>query len=84
MRNIKQLYAFVIASKMRVKVLKALEKKPLRPKEITDKIKDWQPYVSKTLFQLEKKELVECLTPDKKAWRVYAITDLGKEVLNFV
>jgi len=32
---------------------------------------------------LEKTELVECLNPDKLAWKSYVITELGKEVFEF-
>ena len=44
-------------------------------------IKQKQPNISKVLFDLEKHKLVECLTPEKKAWKVYEITDFGREVL---
>ena len=30
---------------------------------------------------LEKEKLVECITPNKASWRVYSITQLGKEIL---
>ena len=84
MEKIQELYGFIISSKRRHKVLKTLNSKPLRPFEIARKTKYKAPNVSTTLFQLEKKGLVKCITPDKSSWRVYTITDLGKEVLNFV
>lgn len=55
----------------------------IRQIQIAKIIKEKQPNVSKALADLEKKKLVECLTPDKKAWKVYGITDLGKEVLKY-
>ncbi|KHO50611.1 MAG: MarR family transcriptional regulator [archaeon GW2011_AR11] len=81
MEDIKQAYAFIITSSVRKKVLLSLKKKPLRQAEIADMIKQKQPNISKVLFDLEKHKLVECLTPEKKAWKVYEITDFGREVL---
>jgi len=83
MERIQELYGFVISSKRRYNVLKALKNKPLRPFEIARKTKYKAPNVSATLFQLQKKELVICITPSKTSWRVYAITDLGKLVLAY-
>ncbi len=81
MERIQELYGFIISSKRRESVLKALKNKPLRPFEIARKTKYKAPNVSKTLFQLEKYNLVECITPDKNSWRVYMITELGKQIL---
>ena len=83
MERIQELYGFVISSKRRYNILKALKNKPLRPFEIARKTKYKAPNVSATLFQLQKKALIECLTPNKNSWRVYAITALGKEVLAY-
>jgi len=84
MEKIQELYGFIITSKRRSDILKSLKSKPLRPFQIA-KITDYKaPNVSRTLFDLEKMKLVECITPDKASWRVYAITELGKEVLDKV
>ena len=83
MERIQELYGFILSSKRRAEVLKGLRKKPLRPFEIADKTGYKAPNVSKTLFQLEKNRLVECITPGKKSWRVYSITELGKQVLKY-
>ncbi len=82
MRDIRQLYAFISTSKIRRNILKTLSKKDIRQTEIAKLIKEKQPNVSKALIDLENKGLVICLTPDKKAWKVYGITDLGKQVLS--
>jgi len=84
MERIQELYGFLVSSLRRLNVLKALKNKPLRPFEIAKKIKYKAPNVSKTLFKLEKYKLVECITPNKSSWRVYAITDLGKQVLKLL
>lgn len=84
MRQIKELYGFIITSKIRNGILKTLEKKsPLLQSEIAKKMKRKQQDISKAIYQLEKEKLIECLTPDKGSYKSYAISDLGKEVLNF-
>lgn len=37
--------------------------------------------ISHALKELESKELIQCLTPDKTTWKKYTLTDAGKEVL---
>lgn len=83
MGNIRQLYAFISTSKIRKNILDALIKKDIRQAEIAKLINEKQPNVSNALVDLEKKDLVESLTPEKKAWKFYGITDLGKEVLKY-
>ena len=83
MEKIQELYGFIISSKRRHNVLKALRSRPLRPFEIARKTNYKASNVSVTLLQLEKRGLVECITPDKRSWRVYSITALGKEALGF-
>lgn len=80
----KQLYGFIISSKIRAGILEALFKNPvLRQSEIAKKIKQKQQNIYKAVDDLEKNELIECLNPDKKAWKSYIITELGKDVLHF-
>lgn len=85
MQEIKKLIGFIVASKVRMKVLKTLNKyAPIRQTELAKKVKQKQQNVSKVLMDLEKEGLVECLTPDKKAWKVYDITELGKEIVKIL
>ena len=80
----KQLYGFIISSKIRSNILKVLFKNPtLRQSEIAKIIKQKQQNIYKSIDDLQKVGLIECLNPDKKAWKSYMITDLGKEVLQF-
>lgn len=84
MRQTKELYGYVITSKIRSKILQSLSKKsPMLQSEIAKKIKRKQQDISKAVYQLEKENLVECLTPDKGSYKAYIITRLGKEVLDF-
>ena len=80
----KQLYGFVISSRIRTNILEVLFKNPiLRQSEIAKTIKQKQQNIYKSIDNLQKAGLIECLNPDKKAWKSYIITDLGKEVLQF-
>jgi DNA-binding MarR family transcriptional regulator len=79
----KQLYGFVISSKIRLGILKVLFKNPtLRQSEIAKKIKQKQQNIYKSIGDLEKAGLIECLNPEK-AWKSYIITENGKGVLQF-
>jgi len=81
MKSVHQLTAYLITSRLRIAVLKLLFKEDmLRQTEISDKLNKKQQNIRLVILQLEKLGVVECLTPDKKAWKVYSITDLGKEV----
>ena len=83
MQDIRKLQAFISTSKIRKNVLGVLFKGDIRQVEISKIINEKQPNISKAVYELSKKDLVICLTPEKKAWRVYGITSLGKQVLEF-
>ena len=83
MTSIKHLYGYVFTSSLRKKIVLLLSKKPMRQSEIAIRLKQKQPNVSKAMMDLEKQKIVECLTPDKKAWKLYDLTDTGKEVINY-
>jgi DNA-binding MarR family transcriptional regulator len=82
--DIKHLYGIIVSSKIRFNILEVLFKNPsLRQSEIARAIKQKQQNIYKSVDELQKIGLIECLNPDKKAWKSYIITDIGKEVLNF-
>jgi DNA-binding PadR family transcriptional regulator len=83
MKDIRELYANLSTSKIRKNILMTLNKADMRQMEIAKKVKEKQPNISKALIDLEKEGLVVSLTPDKRAWKVYGITELGKQVLKF-
>lgn len=83
-QDTKQLYGFVISSKTRTDILEILFKNPiLRQSEIAKSIKQKQQNIYKPIDDLIKSGLIECLNPEKKAWKSYIITDLGKEIITF-
>lgn len=80
MQDVNALIGFVAASRRRKQVLKALSNKPKRPMELCSALKVENGNMARLLIQLEKKQLIQCLTPGKRSWRVYAITELGQRV----
>jgi len=71
---------FVLRAKNRKKVMKALDR-PKLPSELAKELKIHISHVSRTLSELEKAGLIECLTPDEKVGRLYRLTNKGKEIL---
>ncbi|MBI1390782.1 MAG: hypothetical protein GC154_20325 [bacterium] len=70
------------ASQRRRQVLEALRDEARRPMEVGRALGVETGNLARLLFQLERKNLIQCLTPAKRSWRVYAITELGRRVLN--
>jgi DNA-binding MarR family transcriptional regulator len=75
-----ELVSFVVRGKVRKKVL-ALLVKPSTPTEVSRTIHTHRSTVSRTILALEKKGLVECITPKEKMGRYYRITKKGQKVL---
>jgi DNA-binding MarR family transcriptional regulator len=73
------LVSFVTRGSVRRKVLKGLLK-PNTPTELAKTIGVARAGVSRTIQELEKVRLVECLTPDENRDRYYQITETGKKV----
>jgi len=40
--------------------------------------------ISRVFKELEDKDLIECLTPEKATWKKYVLTDRGKEILDIL
>jgi len=73
-------YSFVVSGKFRKKVFVELKRKRT-PSQIAKDAKVSTTQVSRTLKQLEKKGLVECLTPNSKMGKIYTLSNKGKELL---
>ena len=74
--------SYVFSSELRLKILLELSKSKNTPKQLSLSLKHPMSHVSKALKQLNEKQLVECLTPDRKKGRLYNITELGGQVLD--
>lgn len=76
------LYASVISSNNKVKILKVLGKAPMTPKQISDITLVSLSTVSKTLKKLRENNIVTCVTPNRKKGRLYALTIKGSWILD--
>jgi predicted transcriptional regulator len=69
-------------SSYRVKILKSLEgKKYLTPSEISKETGIRLNHISNFLKDLKDDKLLICLNETEKRGRLYALTELGKEVI---
>lgn len=77
------LISFVARSKKRVNLLKALSE-PKTPTQLAKTLNAHRSAISRDLLKLEKRELVKCLTPEEKVFRLYQISEKGKKILKEV
>jgi DNA-binding MarR family transcriptional regulator len=83
-KDTKELYGFLVSSKIRTAILKSLYENPsLSQMDMSRKLKQKQQNIYKAVHDLEKAGLIECLNSNKKAWKHYMITELGKEIIAF-
>jgi len=74
--------SFVFSGRLRLKILLKLSKSKNTPKQLSISLKQPMSHVSNTLKQLSERQLVECLTPDRRKGRLYDITKSGNKVLD--
>jgi len=73
--------SYVYSSKIRFGILKLLSMKIQTPKQIADSLSYAISHVSRALKELEKKDIIKCLTPNRYKGKLYQITSKGKEIL---
>lgn len=73
--------AYVIKGSLRKPILEAIKNKPKTAKQLGKVLNKHIQSVSRTLLDLDKKGLVECLNPRDDRFRFYKITPKGKELL---
>ena len=81
----KELYGligFVLSSRNRVQVLKAINEEYKMPSEIGRELDMNFALVSYSLSSLKRKKLVRCLNENASKGRIYVCTPLGLEILN--
>lgn len=71
----------VKASKHRQSILRILAKDSATPKEIAVSLGIHLSQVSRSLKEMEKHNIVQCLTPNLRKGRMYNITKEGIEIL---
>ena len=79
-----ELVSFVLSSKLRFRVLVELNKARKTPSELARLTKSHLSNVSATIRELERKNLVRCLTPERRKKKFYDITELGRNLLDFI
>lgn len=80
--EIEKLIDYVLAADRRKAVLLALDEKTIaRQVELADRLKVSSFFVFKAIHELEDKKLVKALEPERKTWKKYKITKLGKQVV---
>jgi DNA-binding MarR family transcriptional regulator len=72
----------IIASLQRQKILRILVGRPSTPKELSRILDMHLSQVSRSLKQMERRNLVKCTTPNLRKGRFYIITARGKEALD--
>lgn len=84
MRQRKELYGFLVTSKVRLGIVRTLARaSPLLQAEIARSIGRRQQDIAREVRALEEVALIECLTPSKRAYKAYVITPLGREILAY-
>lgn len=76
--------SFVMSGKPRIRILIELKNGQKTPSELAEILKVPRSHISKTIKELEGKELIKCLTPERKKMKFYAISDNGKEILSYI
>ena len=72
--------AFVNVSKYRKKTVKHLLHSASTPSSIAKATEIKISHVSRALSQLKKREIVECLTPNRHKGRIYVLTQKGIDI----
>jgi len=61
--------------------LQLLAEKKKSQAELHHESRMYRTHVRRTLIELQKRKLVKCLNPKDRIYKIYQITNLGKEVL---
>ncbi len=77
----KSVLSFILRGKNRITVLQKVSKDEVISAQIEEETKMYKSHVSRTLKELRKKKLIECVNPKDRYFKFYRITALGKKVL---
>lgn len=69
------------SSNYRKKVLLKLSEGVFTPKQLEKALNIKLSHISRTLTELEKMKLIECLNPTLRKGKMFKITQLGKQIL---
>ncbi len=80
--SLEEAVRWVLSVDRRYLALTAFRDKPLmKPSEVAEKNKRSVQNINRAFHELEKRGLVENITPGKHSWNKYMLTDSGKDVL---
>ncbi len=75
---------FVKRAKNREKILNLLKEKSKTQAELYHESGMYRTHVRRTLLELQGKNLVKCVNPRDRIYKIYQITSSGKEVLKTI
>ena len=78
--NLLRTRGYIEASTYRKKVMKELGDEYLTQTEISKRAQIKTSHISKTLFDLKQKNLIECINEEARKGRLYHITEKGEKV----
>lgn len=73
--------SYVMSGKLRFRILTELRKGNKTPTELSRAISSPISHISTTLKELEEKELIECLTSERRKNKFFKLTEKGEDVL---
>jgi len=80
-----ELIRYVLSVDRRLFVLKEFQHSPiLRASGVAEKVGRSLQNISRALKELEKKEIVACINPQRRTWKRYVLTETGKQMLNML
>jgi len=74
---------FFARSKLRLEVLKELNKRPQIASFLAQKMNKHREVISRIFLDLQGQGLAKCKNPESPSFRYYRITKKGKESLNY-
>ncbi|MBP1908936.1 winged helix-turn-helix domain-containing protein [Methanolobus bombayensis] len=80
--SVDELILWVISVDRRLILMEAMKNHTIiKASDIAHETNRSTQNISRALKELEDKDLIKCLTPEKVTWKKYALTTKGKKVL---
>ena len=81
--EITELGKWVMSVDRRVLVMREVfQSNIIKPSEIAERSGRSVQNISRAVHELEMNGLIECLTPEKRTWKRYILTEKGKKVFH--
>ncbi|MDA7939726.1 MAG: helix-turn-helix domain-containing protein [Nitrosopumilus sp.] len=71
---------FAVSGKHRLRILKILQNAPLTPSQISRRTNLHMSQITRSLKELQDRDLVKCLNPELKKGRLFSLTKKGSEI----